>query len=463
MPAVNITESWLKRIAPDEATGKAPAIDGKDRARFFDASLPGFGVLIGKRFATFIARARVGGVRRDVTIGHWGRAGAGENHAERWTEARARKEAMRLLGSMSSGKDPVTVKTSADSVTLRYGLELHISQMRAGQNRRQKPCSPTSIRKFEKEVPYHLGDWLDRPIVELTSEELQKVCERIEANTVAMAGAVNKPGVAQANKIIAHVSAIWNALHKRDPKLPNGLPGSNPAMRVQQKALKARDTRINDGEFVEWHTKVLAIENPIRRDLQLVSLFTGIRTDGIRNLRWDDVDFDDDLIHVVHAKGDKPYTVPMVATVRKIIEQRQRDNISAFEAFGGDAGFVFPSISRDGKRVQAVAEVKERRNVLDKKGEVVLDADGEPERVQHLPGIHANRRTFNSIAIEIGIPREPRERLMNHEGRGVNVRHYGAPQDWSYTRECADKIEAAIWERLRGKRPARARGKLHAV
>ena len=87
---------------------------------------------------------------------------------------------------------------------------------------------------------------------------------------------------------------------------------------------------------------------------------------------------------------------------------------------------------------------KERRTV-----KTQTDEDGDAKRIQYLPGIHANRRTFNSVALETGIPLEAREALMNHSGKGVNVKHYGRPQNWDYLRECADKIEAALWERLK--------------
>jgi hypothetical protein len=90
-----------------------------------------------------------------------------------------------------------------------------------------------------------------------------------------------------------------------------------------------------------------------------------------------------------------------------------------------------------------VSEVKEHRT--DRARE---DKEGRPLRVLHLPGIHANRRTFNSVAIEIGIPPEARLALMNHEGKGVNVKHYGVPQSWDFLRECAQRIEAALRERL---------------
>jgi integrase len=251
---------------------------------------------------------------------------------------------------------------------------------------------------------------------------------------------VTPPGRAHANKLFAPVSAMWNAAARL-----HDLGGKNPAKRLTPSALAPRTTRIDDDAFTAWYARVTAADmNPVRRDLQLVSLFTGIRSDGIRQLRWDDLDEERRLIHVRKAKGDKPYTLPLVETVRSILERRRAENARTFAPWGGDHGWCFPTLSRAAPfHVIPVSEVKEHRT--DRARE---DKEGRPLRVLHLPGIHANRRTFNSVAIEIGIPPEARLALMNHEGKGVNVKHYGVPQSWDFLRECAQRIEAALRERL---------------
>jgi integrase len=141
----------------------------------------------------------------------------------------------------------------------------------------------------------------------------------------------NPPGRAVANRLLANVSAIWRSWHKR-----HGLPVSCPVERLTPGALKARDTRVANDELPDWYAKLHAkghdgreVMSTIRRDLQLLSLFTGVRTDGVRNLRWEDVDFDDELIEITRAKGDPPYTLPMTATVREILERRQAENAAS--------------------------------------------------------------------------------------------------------------------------------------
>lgn len=447
MAQIRLTEKTVATLPPPT---DAP------QAYYWDTDLKGFGVVVGRTKKTFVACRRLGNKLVKTTIGT---VGAPHPDGGPWNLAAARRRAWELLGAMAAGTHPKAARSPhADGPTLREALEFHIQRMERGENRRRKACSPRSIATTRGSVELHLAEYLDRPLVDLTADAITSVMERIEKETVRRGGSnpANPPGRAAANRIIANLSAIWRSYDRR-----HGLPMVNPATRLQQAALKPRETRIPDAGFADWYGKVMKLENPVRRDLQLVALFTGIRSDGVRNLRWDDVDFDADLIQVARAKGDRPYSLPMVTTVRKILEGRRDENATSalLSPFGGDHGFVFPSLSRDMKRVIPVAEVKERHQLTNAHGQVVRDDDGEPVRVNTLPGIHVSRRTFNSVAAEIGIDLETREALMNHSGRGVNVKHYVQAERFDHLRACAERIEAALWERIKGARRPRSRAR----
>jgi integrase len=164
-------------------------------------------------------------------------------------------------------------------------------------------------------------------------------------------------------------------------------------------------------------------------------LFSGLRSESARSLRWDDVDWDRSLLHVRIAKGRKPYAIPLAPTHLEILRRRQIENAPEFGPWGGDHGWVFPGIALHTKKVQPVAS---GRQWQPRQGKIT----------DPLPGLHALRRTFNSVAQEIGIPLEDREALMNHNGQGVNLRVYTVPQRWDHLAECQRRIEAALWERL---------------
>ena len=138
---------------------------------------------------------------------------------------------------------------------------------------------------------------------------LDSIRERIEKATTPRAGAVNPAGRATGVRLLANVSAIWRSYHKR-----HGLPVANPVERLTTSALAPRDERVDNADLPAWYAKLYAktpdkrdVVAPIRRDLQLVSMFTGVRADGLRHLRWDDVDFDDEL-DVSAREERQPYT-----------------------------------------------------------------------------------------------------------------------------------------------------------
>lgn len=419
---IKFTDAVLKTLAREP---------GKQQSVYWDTRTPGFGVVVGNTKA-FVARAYSNGKQHRVTLGKF---------PELTTEA-ARAAALTTLGKMASGVNPVAEKRRADGPTLREALKYHVERMERGENRRRKPCSPGSIETLRRTIEIHLEPYLDEALVLLTADELDKVRAHIETTTRRQrTSAVNAPGRATANRLLANVSVVWNSWDKR-----HGLPVPNPVKRLTPAALKPRSERVSNDELPAWYQKVQAL-SPIRRDLQLVSMFSSVREDGLRHLRHEDVDLAEGLLHITRAKGDKPYTLPLTKTLREILERRKKENedvandVGKYLApYGGDGGWVFPSVSRDGKRVIPIAETKERK--------IVRDKDGKKHLVRHLPGTHANRRTYNSIAIEIGIPPEVRETLMNHEGRGVNVRHYGRPENWNYLAKQAQKIEGELWKRI---------------
>ena len=425
MPTMKLTEKSLER----DWLGA-----GLRRVIIRDEELPGFIATVGRLRTTFAVDYRgPDRKRRLLTIGVHGRPMP--SGREPWNVARARARARELLGQVAGGVDPGAPKRRlASERTLRDGLNAHLESLR----KRRK--SERSIETMEGDMRRHMSDWLDRPISQLTGAELARVHDAIKAKAKGRAGTGNAPGASLANRIVRHVSAIWRTLDRAEP-----LEGRNPATAVVRDHIEPRGSRIPDTGFVAWYADVQRLV-PIRRDLQLLALLTGARSGSIRCVAWPDVDEEGELLTFEKAKGGKPYTVPLGPRALEILARRRKENAVEFEPFGGDHGFVFPSFERalDDKGrpvVCAVAESKEYRQKKGPDGKVI-------GKVRILPPIHDLRRTYNSVAIEIGIPPEARNMLLNHERRGVNVKHYGFPQNWEWLADCQRKIEAELWARL---------------
>jgi integrase len=401
MPTIKLTEKLLAMLQP---------------GTHWDEAVPGLCVAVGQRARTFYVMTRVDGRRTRVKIG---RAGTRAPGGQTWTVALARRKAQEILGKAAAG-ELAPKPRRAQGPTLRQGLELHMTNMR------KRRRAERSISQIRDEVERYLAAWLDRPMAELTAAALDAACDALMAARAPASSSVNPPGAATAKRLLAHVSAIW-----RSTENLHGPQARNPAKGVTPHVLLPRQDRVPDADLPAWLAKVQALR-PVRRDLHLFCLFSGLRSESARSLRWDDVDWARALLHVRKAKGDRPYTIPLAPTHLEILRRRQLENAPEFGPYGGDHGWVFPGLARGSKRVQPVASGRPWKR----------DADSA------LPGLHALRRTFNSVAMEIGVSLEDREALMNHNNRGVNVRVYGVPQRWDHLADCQRRIEAALWERI---------------
>lgn len=419
MAVLKLTEKSVAAIAiPTDAA----------QSYHWDTELRGLGVVAGRGGQkTLVVRGRANGALLKRTIGVFGRPRDADGHV--WTVQLAKIEARKILGEMASGK--VVPPKKAVGPTLREGVALHASNMRK-RNR-----SPNSIKVLEDETERHLEAWLDRPILEMRGADLAAIHESLTSDT----------GAYVANRIVAHVSAVWNSLDR-----VHELTGRNPARAVTRNPYTPRRERIDDATLPAWLVRVQKL-SPVRRDLRMFVLFTGMRDEAARSVRWEHVDWERQSLRVPKPKGGeaRAFELPLPATIVTMLRARQGANHDLFDPYGGDQGWVFPTVSRDGKRVLPVQETKER-TAPNKKG----------EREEILPGMHVQRATYLSVAAEVGISDLDRHVLANHAFGRQNVNATYIAQAFDHLAGCQAKIEAALWARLKPA-PGKGRAKLRAA
>ena len=264
-------------------------------------------------------------------------------------------------------------------ITLSDAIELHLRAMRA------KGCAARSMDAFSDECAHYLSDWLDRPLASLRRHE---VAERHEALT-------ESSGPYLANRVLHQFRAVYNSAVRRF----EDLPPTNPVIAVTFNRVRRRRQPIPWSDLPVWRRKVDAIANPIRRDLQLFLLFTGLRNQDARTVRWEHVDLEAGTVHRPRPKGgeDRAFTVPLASFARELLERRRTDNPRLFPV---DGGWVFPARHRDGS-VTHVIEAKESRTVGGR-------------HVAYLPSPHRLRDTFASAAHEARIHPLDLKVLLNH-------------------------------------------------
>lgn len=368
---LKLTTSSVKQRCRPPAEGETKP-NGKPQTEcwYWDTADKGFFIAVRRDSATFFVQRDVAGKTRRVKIGRY----------PTWTVEEARKRARELIVQMDQGIDPNAQKreAAARGATLREAREWHKTSMRA------RRCAQRSLETLEYETDRHLADWLDRPLAEIKPMECAQRHERVTKNS----------GPYAANRALQTFRACWNTAARRLDDLP-----PCPTRAVTFNRTKRRREPIQWSDLASWRKAVEGIQNPIRRDLQLFILFTGLRSTDAKTVRWEHVDFEAGTIHRPKPKGgeDRAFTVPVSRFVLDLLRARREENAAIYPR---DEGWVFPSRNMRGG-VTHVQQTKEARYVAGKK-------------IAVFPSAHRLRDTFATAAHEAGVDPLSLKVLMNH-------------------------------------------------
>ena len=305
--------------------------------------------------------------------------------------------------------------------TLLEAIELHLRAMRA------KGCARRSIDTLVEETERHLGDWFARPLAGLRRHE---VATRHEELTEAS-------GPYLANRVMQQLRAVYNTAARRFEELP----ATNPVIAVTFNRVRRRRQPIPWAELPAWRARVEALRNPVRRDLQLFLLFTGLRSLDARTVRWEEVDLEAGTLHRPRPKGgeERAFTIPLARAALALLARRRGANRR-------DGGWAFPTRDRAG-RTTHVVEAKEQRLV-----------DGHKQRAW-LPGPHRLRDTFATAAHEARVHPLDLKVLMNHALPAADdvTMGYIRPSI-EHLRESAERVAGFLEARMGGAGPPGSSG-----
>ncbi len=186
-----------------------------------------------------------------------------------WTVALARQRAREILSDMGKGIDHNADKKAA--IIERDGaLTLAPSPRPLRWRASRQPQERALDRDGRiRRTAVALEVAHDRPLADLTVERVQGIKEN---------GRKHKT---QTNRLLAELSALWNVARRLrrtsfTAENPIGKAfGVQKMFRLEGRDAPQRD-RVLDEDLPEWLRRVQLL-SPIRRDLQLVTMFTGMR------------------------------------------------------------------------------------------------------------------------------------------------------------------------------------------
>lgn len=337
---------------------RAPAPERGKSTLYADPELRGFYLIVTPSKRSFYVQSLVNGKQVRVKLGDHPAMDA----------KKARDVARQTLVGMRSGTNPNEEKRKARArgITLREALNLHLSA---------KTLSVRTQDGYRYNCEEYLSDWLDRPLAEIGTNR-SAVRERHASMT-------SKHGQASADSVMRVLRAVYNRGLREHPELP-----PNPTANVDFHGVRRRKVDAGADKLKAWGRAVVELGSPVRRDLHLFMILTGMRRTASCESRLEHVSAAGDALHVPKPKGGaaRAFDLPLSGPLQDLVAHRAAANKIAFRR----SPWLFPAESRSGH----VSEVHQCE---------LGDLTG-----------HALRHTYATLALEAGVPIAELKFLLNH-------------------------------------------------
>ena len=396
----------------------------KDREIWHDTQVQGLSLKVSNvGNKTFFVRKRMEGVTKQLyfTIGKYPSTTIGQ----------ARQQAREKIVLAQSGVNPTLIKS--DNVT-RKTLTLE-KVFEDYQRSRGANLEMSTIKGYKSIIDNQLGDWKQTPLTEIKRSMIEDRFLEVSHGTVKF---INKEGSpTRANTMVRVLRAIYNyAMRQYIDSNEEPLILHNPTVIISHnKAWNREKSRIGiveEYKLKEWYQGIMKLpehdknkrdgnSSEVARDFFIFLLFTGLRRNEALELKWEDIDFQDNSFMIEDTKNHERHKMPLTKVLIDVLERRKNDtgNPYVFEGEKPNSHLTPPK-----KQIQKARE---------------------------LMGFHFTnhdlRRTFTTTANRLNFNKYIIDRLVNHknteDSRDVTKRYIIL--DIEDLREPMNQISETLW------------------
>jgi integrase len=237
----------------------------------------------------------------------------------------ARKKAAMLKGQIAAGNNPQEEKR-------QIRQEITLGEIFKDYMDRYSKVHKKSWEYDEREIPVYFGHWFKRRLSSITKHEVRELVESIYNKKFKKNG-ISRGGHYQANRALERLRALYNKA------IEWGWQGDNPTTGIKKYKEVSRDRFIHRDEFTFLLEALDVEENHTARDYILMSLMTGARKTNVLQMRWEQIDWYNNVWRIPDTKNGEPQNVVLVERAVQILNQRRSMTNSPW---------VFPSDVTDG-------------------------------------------------------------------------------------------------------------------
>lgn len=339
-----------------------------------DSELMGFCLRVGTKTKIYFVESKLRTKTIRVTIGRH----------DVFSLDDARIQAKVYLADVARGHNPL------DAEKARKSLQVTLADVLDDYIKTRVNLKAGTIEDYRRTFRQYLGDWQNKPLIDVTKDMVEARFRKIGEDSPAMA-----------NKTMRNFRAVVNyAMLKYENTNGDSIFRVNPVNRLTQLRawyrVNRRNTLIKHYDLAPWYQAVMNLSNdsiaPNRetiRDYLLFVLLTGLRRREAAALTWNRVDFKDKTFTVIETKNHTDHTLPLTDYLFDLLAVRKSKAVNQY---------VFPNEFGTGMLNDPKKQIK---RVIDESGVSFTS--------------HDLRRTFITIAESLDIPAYALKKLLNHK------------------------------------------------
>jgi len=302
-----------------------------------DGKVPGFFISINKTCKSYKLQAdlwqgAIGRRKLVRTVRHT--IGTTETHSL----SDARNIASECLSKIKRGVDPFPQKNknrgtlpsvngdpvgwTVDELMLGYAEVLEAKEM-----------AERSISNVHNIHSRYLKRWRGRMAIEITKRDARDLHEYISTNH----------GKTAANQALRYFRAAYNVADTLSDD--NEAFEYNPVRGVIFHKDRLSNRVLAPEELFEWSKKLEAIRNPLRREMHLLSLLSGLRPGSAMSIQQDWFDLEGSAIRFPRMKSSRAFDLPLSIQMIECVGRAQQISHSLYP----NSNWLFPTRTTDGK------------------------------------------------------------------------------------------------------------------